>query len=118
MASQVVEDDDVAWLERGEELLVDPGVEARAVDGTVEDAWRGESIATQGGDEDHGAPASVRGKAVQPLASGVPTAKRGHVGLHPRLIDEDQPGGIEIGHEAHPAPPPAGDIGAGAFNGE
>ena len=77
-----------------------------------------ETVAAQGRDEGHGAPAPMRCVAFEPLASCAPAAQRRHVGLDPCLIDEDQPGGIKIGHETFPALPFAGDVGTCPFNGE
>jgi len=51
VAAEVVEDDDVAGLERRNENLFDIGGEARAVDWPVEDARRVDPVASQCGDK-------------------------------------------------------------------
>jgi hypothetical protein len=51
VAAEVVEHDDVAWLQGWDQHLRHPGVEGLAIDGTVEHAWRIDPIAPQGGDE-------------------------------------------------------------------
>jgi hypothetical protein len=61
---------------------------------------------------------TVRGEAAQALALLPPAAQRGHVGLDPGLIDEHQPPWIDIRLKGPPAPPPAGDVGAGLLKGE
>jgi len=63
--AQIVEDDDVARLERGDEELFDIGEEALAVDGAVEQARRVDAVVAQGGEEGRGLPATVR----EPLRS-------------------------------------------------
>src|SRR3954453_17477811 len=90
MTSQIVHDDDIAGLQHGDELLLDIGAEALAVDRSVEDARRCEPIAAQCAEEGQRAPVAVRSQSAQPLALRPPTAQRSHVGLDPGLIDEDQ----------------------------
>ena len=90
MAAQIVHDHDVAGLQGRQQLLLDIGAEAFTVDRTVEDAWRGEFVATQRPQEGQGSPMAMRGEATQAPSPWAPAAKRGHVGLDPRLIDEDQ----------------------------
>ena len=118
VAAEIVHDDDVAWFEDRDELLLDIGAEARAVDRSVEDAGSGEPVAARGAEEGHCAPVAVRGKAAQALAPRPPAAQRRHVGLDPGFVDEDQPAGIEA---ALPGSPPlslAGDVGPGLLKGE
>jgi len=45
MRAEIVENDDVAGLERRDQLLVHIGAKALAVDRAVKDAWSGEPIA-------------------------------------------------------------------------
>ena len=118
MAAEIVHDDDVAGLENGNELLLDIGAEAFAVDRSVEDARGGEPVAAQRAEEGQRAPVAVRRKAAQALALRPPAAQRGHVGLDPGLVDEDQAPGIEAGLPGPPALPPARDVGAGLLKGE
>ena len=49
VAAKIIHDDDIAGFESGDELLIYIGAEALAIDGTVEDAWRGHLVAPQGG---------------------------------------------------------------------
>jgi hypothetical protein len=59
VAAEIVHDDDIAGLERWNELLLDIGAEAFAVDRAVEDAWGGEAVAAQRAEEGQGAPAAM-----------------------------------------------------------
>jgi hypothetical protein len=118
VGAEIVHDDDVARLENRNELLLDVGAEALAVDRAVEDARGSELIAAQRAEEGHGAPAAVWRKAPQPVALRSPSAQRGHAGLDPGLVEEDQAAGIEASLPGSPAPPPAGDVVAGLLTGE
>ena len=100
------------------ELLFDIGAEAFAVDRAVEDARSGELIATQGAEEGQRAPMAMRRKSSQAMTLRAPSTKRGHVGLDPGLVDEHQTPWIEACLPRPPAPPSAGDIGAGLLKGE
>jgi hypothetical protein len=57
-------------------------------------------------------------EASQSIAFRSPSAQRGHVGLDPGLVDEDQTPRIEIGLPRSPASPPMRDVGAGLLKGE
>lgn len=112
MASEIVQNDDIARLERWQEHLFDIGAERRAVDRAVKDARCGQSITAQGTQEGHGAPMAVRGIATQPLALLSPSPDRRHIGLDPGFIDEHQTPGIEIRLPALEAFTPSGDVAA------
>src|ERR1700758_889675 len=90
MAAEIVQDDDIARLERGNELLFDIGEKAFAVDRAVEDAGGHELVTAQRAEEGQRPPVAMRCKATQPVAFATPSAKRRHVGLDPSLIDEHQ----------------------------
>ncbi len=57
-------------------------------------------------------------QARQTFASRSPAAQRGHVGLDPGLVDEDQPPRVETGLPRSPSLPPTGDVGARLLKGE
>lgn len=123
--AEIVHDDDVAWLKHGDELLLDIGAEAFAVDRSVEDARCGEPITAQRADEGERAPMAVRGEAAQAFAFRPPASQRGHVGLDPvreprvsLTIDKDQPTRIELSLKGTPALSSARDIGAGLLKSE
>lgn len=118
MTSEIIHDDDIAGLQHRDELLLDIGAEALAVDRAVEDARRCKPIAAQRAQEGQRAPVAVRSQATQPLALGAPTAQRSHVGLDPGLIDEDQAPRIKTRLPGSPSPTSAGNIGASLLKGE
>lgn len=118
MTSQIVHDDDVAWLQHGDELLFYIGAKALAVDWSVEDAGCREPIPAQRAQEGQRAPMAVRSQAAQPLALRSPTAQRSHVGLDPGLIDEDQALRIETSLPISPSLAPSGNISACLLKGE
>jgi len=118
VGAEIVHDDDVAGPEGGQEDLLDIGSERRCVDRAVEDAGRGQAVAAQGPEEGHGAPVAMWGMAMQALAAWTPTPHRGHIGLDPGLVDEDQVLRVEPGLPALPALTPSGDVLSGLFQGE
>ena len=118
MGAEIVHDDDVAGLERADELLFDIGAEALAVDRPVEDARGGKSVAAQRAQKGQRAPVAVWGKGAQPLAFRPPAAQRRHVGLDPGFVDENQASRIEAGLPGPPSAATAGDISAGLFKSE
>ena len=60
VGAEIVEDHDVAWLQRRHEELFDIGVEALAVDGPVEQAGRVDAVVAQGGEESRGLPLALQ----------------------------------------------------------
>ena len=97
VAAEIVHNDDVARLKLRNEDLLNIGAEAFAVDGTIEQARRGEAVAAQGAKEGQRPPVAVWREAPHPLAFWPPSAQWGHVGLDPGLVDKDQASGIELG---------------------
>ena len=118
MAGEVVEDDDVAGPERRDEELLDPGLEALAVDRAVEDAGRAEPVRSQPGEEGHGAPVAAGREPLEALALLRPAAQRRHVGLDPGLIDEHQAIRLQPALERLPSRPLASHGGARLLEGE
>jgi len=111
VASEIVHDDDVAWVEGGHEDLLDIGGEAAPVDRAVDDARRVDAVAAQGGQEGERPPFAVGRLGDQPAAARPPAPKRRHVGLGPRLVDEDQTPRIEVRLAVKPGLPLAQDVG-------
>ncbi len=110
MATQIVHYDDVARPQGWRQGLLDPGQEATAVDRAFQQAWCGNAIAAQAGDEGHGFPMAVRRFCQQALTFRRPATQRRHIRFGPGLIDEDQPGRIDFSLMAAPLDAPAGDI--------
>ena len=91
VGGQVVQDDDVAFLQRWDELGAHVGLEDRAVHRRVDDPRRGQGAAAQPGDESLGLPmaeGSFGAKALAPVAA---SARAGHLRVGSRFVDEHQP---------------------------
>lgn len=95
MRTKVVEDHDISRTQGGHEELLYIGQKARAIDRSVEQARRGDTVVTQGGQEGGSLPMAVRDLGNKPLAARRPAMGAGHVGLGPGLVDEHQPGRID-----------------------
>src|SRR5215471_3874664 len=109
--TQIVHDDDVAWLERGNEDLFDIEQETLSVDRSLDQPWCDDPIVTQAGDKGHGFPTAPWNLGQQALTAGGPTAKGGHVGPGPSLVDEDKARGINATLIGPPLRPPASHVG-------
>ena len=68
VTAEIVQDDDIARPKRRREHLLDIGAEDVAVDGAVDDQWRGEAVGAQAGNEGRGFPVPVRDRRNQPLS--------------------------------------------------
>ena len=112
MAAEIVDHDDVAWLERRDQHLPDLSAEQRPIDRAIDHTWRGDGVVAQRGEERQRAPAPVWRIGAQPLPPWAPTTQRCHVGLDPGLIDEDEAGRIKLLLHIQPATAAASDIGA------
>ena len=76
-------------------MLFDPGPEDFTVHRTVDDKRGEQSGAAEGGEEGRGHPVSVRHIFRHAFVRGSPTVDAGHVGFHPRFIQENQTFGID-----------------------
>jgi len=93
--TEVVENDDVARAERGNEELLDIGAKTLAVDRTVEHARRFNAVVAQSGEESRCVPMTMRDFIDQTLAARRPSVEARHVGFDPGFVDEDEAGGID-----------------------
>jgi hypothetical protein len=118
VAAEIVDDDDIARLERRDEDLLDIGEEAVAVDRPVDDAWSGDAIAAERGEEGQRASPALRRRGDELLASRCPATQGRHVGLGPGLVDEDQPRRVKPALIELPLPPPSRHVGAILLGGE
>ena len=91
MGGQIIQDDDVALLQRGDELGAHVGLEDRPVDRRVDDPRRSQGAAAQSGDESLGLPMAKGGLGAKALALVAASARASHLGGGPRFVDEDQP---------------------------
>ena len=62
---EVVEDDDVAWIQRRHQHLFDVREEGRTIDGPIEHRRRAEPLQTERGDDRVGLPVTTRGVVVE-----------------------------------------------------
>src|SRR3984893_4953182 len=76
VAAEIVENDNVAWLQRGDEDLLDIEAEQLAIDRTIDDPWRVDPVVAQGGEEGHRLPMAVGRLGLKPLAAQPPSAQR------------------------------------------
>ncbi len=96
MAAEIVHDDDVAWLEHRDQLLLDIGAKTWPLIGPSKTQGGCKLIVSQSAQECQRAPVAMRCKCPQSLAFRAPAPDRRHVGLDPGLINEDQPFAIEM----------------------
>jgi hypothetical protein len=88
--AEIVEDHDVARLQRWHEDLFDIGVEALAVDGPVEQAGRVDAVIAQGGEESRGLPFCPAGpcrRGAGPLAPSRAGGSSWSLSMRERVID-------------------------------
>ncbi len=118
VTTQIVHDDDVAGLERRDEGVLDVALEAGAVDRAVEQPRGVDAIMAQRGQERHGLPSAPRHLGLEPVAPRRPSPERRHVGLGPRLVDEDQALRIDALAILDPLRPSSPDVEAILFAGQ
>ena len=118
VAGEIIHDHDIARRERGHEELLDIFKEARAVDRLIEDARRVDPVAAQGREEGHRFPVAIRHLGMEPFALGCPAAQRGHIGLGPGFVDEDEAAGIKPPLVFLPLLAPPCHLGAELFGGQ
>ena len=117
VAAEVVHEDDVARREGWEENLLDVGAEACAVDRSLDDAGRGEPVATQRRQKGEGPPFAERRFGEEAFAPGASAMGARHVGLGPGLVDEDKPPRIDRRLTRSPLLTPPGDVRPVLFGG-
>src|SRR5439155_16061030 len=105
VTAEVVENDDLALCKSGRQLLLDIKREKLAIDGAIDDPGRADPIVAERRDERHGLPMTERRGCGETLTAWPPAAQRCHVGLDPRLVDEDQAGNINPALVGFPACP-------------
>ena len=118
MAAEIVEDDDVSWLEGRDEHFLNIEEEAFAIDRPVDQPGCGHAMLTQCRDEGGGLPVAERSLVAQPLTPWCPAAQRSHVRFGPGFIDEDKAGGIDPSAILQPLFASACDVGAVLFAAE
>ena len=109
---QIVHHDDIALAQGRGEKMFDIGQKARAVHRPVEDARRGDLIATQGADEGRRHPMAERRGGFQAEPARGAAIKPDHIRLCAGFINEDKPFRVQIGLAVAPFLARLGDIGA------
>lgn len=118
MAAKIVDDDDVARLERWDENLFDVSQEAFAIDWPVDDARSLNPIAAQSRQEGQGPPMTLRYLGDEFVPTRGPATQACHVGFGPGLIDEDQTRRIKPALTCLPTPASTRDVGTILLGGE
>ena len=111
VASEIVHDDDVAGSQGGHQELLDISAKAGAVDRPIDDAGRGDAVATQRRQKGQCALSAVRHLGDQASAAGAAAMAAGHVGLGPGLVDEHQALGVKPVLMLLPPGAAPGDVG-------
>ena len=93
---QVVQDHDVAGPQFGDEHAGHVGFEGEAVERAVEHKGRHDASQAQARGQRGGLPVTVRHAHAQPLSAWGTAARARHLGRGAGLVDEDQPGGVEV----------------------
>lgn len=91
VAAEIVHHDHVARIEGGRQNSLDIGAEDIGIDGTVEHPRGLNPVMAQGGDEGRCVPVAKGRGSGEARPFWGPAPQRGHVRLHPCLVNEDQP---------------------------
>ena len=91
MGRQIVQNNDVAWLEGRSQLSLDVSFKNAPVHRRVNDKGGDQGVPSQAGDEGLCLPMSERGFRKEPLALGATTAQARHLGRRSGLVQEDHP---------------------------
>ena len=118
VGAEIVHDDDVATLQGRRKNLLDIGQKAFAVDRPIEYEGRRDFVTSQGGEECHRFPMTLRRLGDEHLAASVPAMCARHIGLRPCLIDEDEAPWIEPQLDFLPQGAAPRDVGAILLAGE
>ncbi|KXV63970.1 hypothetical protein AD949_06695 [Acetobacter orleanensis] len=94
--AEIFHDDNVVWPQIGYQHAVDVGLEATAIERTVQHHGSHDTAQPQPGDERRRLPVTVWHGGTQSLAAPTPPVASCHIGGSPGFINEDQPCQIEI----------------------
>lgn len=94
---EVVEDDDVSRVEFGAEHLAQINRENIAIDDSLDEKWRGDPVMAQRGQKGGALPVAVKLRAVAAFSRQGSSVAAGHLGVHARFINEDEPGHVPRG---------------------
>jgi hypothetical protein len=88
---QIVHDNDIAFVKRGNKLGFNIGLKDNPVHRFVDDKGCRQPSAAQGSDEGLGFPVAEGGFGMKPFPLQASPAQTGHLGCRSRLINEHQP---------------------------
>lgn len=108
--AEIVHDNNVAWPQIGYQHAIDIGLEAAAIDRTIQDHGRHDAGQSQPSDERRGFLVTMWHGGTQPLATSTPPVASCHIRGSPGFINEDQPRRIEIGLGIEPLLPSCQDV--------
>ena len=108
---QVVEDDDVAWSQRGHQDLLDVRQKTRTVDGPVEHGRRAQPVRPQPDDDRVGLPVPAGRVVVEALATKTPAIPAEQVGRDAAFIEKDVLSHVAEWQPLSPVAPLSRDVG-------
>ena len=114
---QVVEDDHIAWSERGHQNLVDIRAKTEIVDRAIKDGRRRHRIDPQRGNHGAGFPVATGGVIAEPRPARAPAIAAQQIGGDAALIEEDVLPHIAEWQPLAPPAPLSGDVGTALFVG-
>ena len=114
---QVIEHDDIAWAQCGDEDLLDVGAEGVGIDGPIEHGRRGQLGGTKRGDDRMRLPVAARRVIADARAAKAPRVTTDQISGDARLINEDVLSPIVEWQRVMPAAPGRGDVRATLFVG-
>jgi len=91
VATEVIQDDDIAGSKDRQKNLLDIGAEADAIDRPLDEPWCIDPVMAQRRQEGHGLPAAVGNRGRKSVPARRPSPQRRHIGSGPCLVDEDEP---------------------------
>ena len=116
MGLEIVEHDNVAFLQGRQKMVFEPSLECLCVHGAVVGLGRDDASQAQAANEGDRLIMAVRNAAAQATAPPSAIAAR-HVGCRPGLVDEHQFQRIEVELAVEPSPPLFKDVRAVLFAG-
>jgi hypothetical protein len=107
---EVVQDNDIPWVERGHQDLLDVREERGVVDRSVEDRRRPKAAHPQGGDDGVRLPMSAGRVITQARPDGTPTVSPQQVGRDATFVEKHILAHVSQRLPGAPLPPCGGDI--------
>jgi len=112
---EVVENDDIARLERGREDLFDIGDKRRIIHRPIEDRRCHETMQAQGGDDRVGLPVTARRVIAQSRPAWTPPVATQQIGGHAALVEKEVLTDVAERLHARPLPAGRGDVRSALF---